>query len=883
MLKRTENMKKIFYAALTFIFLVSLPQTYVCAAGNTARNTAGKTAVRQRVKRQQPAVKEETSQPEQNNAAVHGEKIGVAASVSGTVFSGAGKTRRTIRSGSDIFLNERIRTGKTGSLQIMLLDETVFTLGPDSDMVMDEFVYNPANNDGKVYANVAKGVFRFITGKIARKDPEKMNVKITAGNIGIRGTIVAGKTGPDGSTVILAGPGVKNNSRERAGAIFVSGGSRPWYDKAGKTPVNGRYINVPGYGTTISPNGVVSAPRKMAAELNELNKILAAGPRISMKKGEADGNTEDEVATEEAPVTTTSGQNAVETQEKASGQKEQDTRIEDVNVNSTEYSLTDKFRKYIPLSMNELKNLAGGRNTTATYSKYDIPLKGTVIYAGSSESGEPKDIRSYVSNDTEGFVASFKAKMDFENPEDMKITNMNIGLYRGNRTKSISASSDTTMIRNFSLKSTPISVTTEEYGDVSIATVKFSKENFETQQLQAGESMNGNAKFSLSDSPAFPDMILDISMANICVSSTTIFFTGTLNTAVSSEFPVEELFAMNSSVGVVRLNSMQQSKADYTATGTWYIDDDNNGVFNIKYDATFRTTVNFLAGTFSNTEVNLQNENNSYTYHKDNIVNYTRADSLIGDTYPDYNYNGYLENRFIIKDIELAEPTSDAHIPQKIAAEGYFTASSLNVPSINVILHSYYGDDVDDYYSLSGGLTGNASNVRSALVPMSQEDFTTWKAEWTPPDGHVTYGMHYLLPESSELEEDFSGSLVLRKSNAGPSNIQLDGNFNITPKGSEKTFVVDWSKISVTGPVTNITDITVAVRGNNTTDITVDGPGNTQQPPGVIVTDNPYNSSATVSLLELMQSGNPGILTDLIIGQNGNTLLHAKVYSQEGN
>jgi len=193
MLKRTENMKKIFYAALTCIFLVSLPQTYVCAAGNTVRNTAGKTAVRQRVKRQQPAVKEETSQPEQNNAAVHGEKIGVAASVSGTVFSGAGKTRRTIRSGSDIFLNERIRTGKTGSLQIMLLDETVFTLGPDSDMVMDEFVYNPANNDGKVYANVAKGVFRFITGKIARKDPEKMNVKITAGNIGIRGTIVAGK------------------------------------------------------------------------------------------------------------------------------------------------------------------------------------------------------------------------------------------------------------------------------------------------------------------------------------------------------------------------------------------------------------------------------------------------------------------------------------------------------------------------------------------------------------------------------------------------------------------------------------------------------------------------------------------------------------------
>jgi hypothetical protein len=876
MLKRTENMKKIFYAALTCIFLVSLPQTYVCAAGNTVRNTAGKTAVRQRVKRQQPAVKEETSQPEQNNAAVHGEKIGVAASVSGTVFSGAGKTRRTIRSGSDIFLNERIRTGKTGSLQIMLLDETVFTLGPDSDMVMDEFVYNPANNDGKVYANVAKGVFRFITGKIARKDPEKMNVKITAGNIGIRGTIVAGKTGPDGSTVILAGPGVKNNSRERAGAIFVTGGSRPWYDKTGKTPVNGRYINVPGYGTTVSPNGVVSAPRKMAAELNELNKILAAGPRISMKKGEADGGTEDGVAPEEAPVTTTSGQRAVETQEEASGQKEQDTRIEDVNVNSTEYSLTDKFRKYIPLSMNELKNLAGGRNTTATYSKYNIPIKGTVIYAGSTVSGVPHNISGYENNETAGFVASFKAKMDFSDSDAMELTDMSIGFYQSGRTLTYSSASHETRITEYSKKSDrTIFVTTEEYGDVNIASVKFSETDLATDSTIA--KIDGSAKFSTANLPAFPDMILDLSVENIIVMSTgnPVLLTGTFNTSsISSELPAEELFAMNSSGDdIVRLNSMQQKKADYTATGVWYMSDGN---INKKYNADFRTTVNFLESTFSNTEVNLRYEDNSYTYRNENTFNYIRAETQTPPYYESSGYDStrYLENRFVIKDIEAVEnPVPDIYHPgNKIAAEGYFTDSSLNVPSINVILHPQDNDQIA-YYNYSDVLTGNGSNVQSGAVPMSQEKFNTWATSWIPqntPDGAVTYNTHYLFPESSELE-DFYGSLVLSKSNAGPSNIQLTGNFNITPKGSEDNFIASWSGISITGPVTNITDITVA------------GPGNTQQPGGP-VTDNPYNSSsATVSLLELMQSGNPGILTDLIIGQNGNTLLHAKVYSQEGN
>lgn len=872
MLKRTENMKKIFYAALTFIFLVSMPQTYVCAAGNTVRNTAGKTAVRQRVKRQQPAVKEETSQPEQNNAAVHGEKIGVAASVSGTVFSGAGKTRRTIRSGSDIFLNERIRTGKTGSLQIMLLDETVFTLGPDSDMVMDEFVYNPANNDGRVYANVAKGVFRFITGKIARKDPAKMNVKITAGNIGIRGTIVAGKTGPDGSTVILAGPGVKNNSRERAGAIFVSGGSRPWYDKAGKTPVNGRYINVPGYGTTISPNGVVSAPRKMAAELNELNKILAAGPRISMKKGEADGGTEDGVAPEEAPVTTTSGQRAVETQEEASGQKEQDTRIEDVNVNSTEYSLTDKFRKYIPLSMNELKNLAGGRNTTAVYSKYNIPLKGTVIYAGGDTSGVPNNIQKYASNNTEGYVASFKATMNFLDPENMTISNMNLGFYIGSRPTYMerkSSGNNTTSIVNYSQTSTPISVTAEEYGDASIATVKFSKTDFDGLEA-AGVRLNGSARFSLTDKPAFPDMVMDINMENIIiVSSVPIFFSGNLNTTVSSELPVEELFAMEHNTEVIKRlnNSIQQKKADYTATGAWYMDIDSDN--NIKYDADFRTTVNFLAGTFSNTEVTLRNGDESYIYRNADTTGYESADT-IGSTPHGYNYVEYLANRFIIKDINFVgeESTPDGTVPpalnsNTIAAEGYFTASALNVPSINIILHPQANNTVSDYTCFSDVLTGNGSNVGSAVVPMSQENFNTWKAGWNTPDS-VTYNMHYLLPESSEFEDNFSGYLSLSKINT--SYIQLEGVFNITPKGLDDNISVRIDDVIITSPVTDITPYTeVSVAGN------------TQ--PGGPASNDYYLNNATLSLLELTQSKNPGILTDILLGHDG-TPIHAKIYSR---
>lgn len=198
-------------------------------------------------------------------------KIGVAASVQGTVRV-TGKNRGIVKSGMEVFLNDRVITGNNGSLQVLLLDETVFTLGPNSDMVLDEFVYDPGTASGKVSAKIVKGVFRFITGKIATKNPSNMNVKIQAGNIGIRGTIVAGRTGPDGSTVILAGPGAKNNAGERPGAIYVSGITGP--NENNMDGVNGYFLNTPGEGTNVSSEGIVEKPRMMQNELSELNQVL---------------------------------------------------------------------------------------------------------------------------------------------------------------------------------------------------------------------------------------------------------------------------------------------------------------------------------------------------------------------------------------------------------------------------------------------------------------------------------------------------------------------------------------------------------------------------------------------------------------------------------
>lgn len=102
-----------------------------------------------------------------------------------------------------IDIGTRVITGSTGRLQVLLLDETVFTIGPNSDMVIDEFVYDPDLTPKKIMVKVSKGIFRWVTGKVAHKDPASMRVKIPVGTIGIRGTDFETSVEVDGSGFVI--------------------------------------------------------------------------------------------------------------------------------------------------------------------------------------------------------------------------------------------------------------------------------------------------------------------------------------------------------------------------------------------------------------------------------------------------------------------------------------------------------------------------------------------------------------------------------------------------------------------------------------------------------------------------------------------------------
>ena len=110
--------------------------------------------------------------------------VGIVGAISGTV-----KTEtRDLKPGDKIYLNETIFAGVGSGTQILLLDQSTFTVGEDSEVVMDTFIFDPATNDGKIVASVKQGSLKVISGLISKKNPDSLTVEVPEGTLGSRGT-----------------------------------------------------------------------------------------------------------------------------------------------------------------------------------------------------------------------------------------------------------------------------------------------------------------------------------------------------------------------------------------------------------------------------------------------------------------------------------------------------------------------------------------------------------------------------------------------------------------------------------------------------------------------------------------------------------------------
>jgi peptidylprolyl isomerase len=90
-----------------------------------------------------------------------------------------------VREGQRLRLRQRVATGTDSAARIRFDDGTVLSVGAQSEVVLDEFVYRPQENAADGVARLTRGVLRLGSGR-ARLG---MEVRTPAATLGIRGTV----------------------------------------------------------------------------------------------------------------------------------------------------------------------------------------------------------------------------------------------------------------------------------------------------------------------------------------------------------------------------------------------------------------------------------------------------------------------------------------------------------------------------------------------------------------------------------------------------------------------------------------------------------------------------------------------------------------------
>ncbi len=183
-------------------------------------------------------------------------KVGEIIGQMGTTWNERdGETQNTTM-GYELQMKDFLQTGEDGGMIIHYLDDTKFTMGPNTELIIDEFAFDTSVVPIELAMNVSVNVgsFTYESGSVSNLGGE---VNINAGNatITVQGTAFSGTVTTTGQTTITLLP----DSNGDVGAVTVS-------NDAGSQTITNAYNSV-----TVVSNDLAPTPPKI--ETNKQNII----------------------------------------------------------------------------------------------------------------------------------------------------------------------------------------------------------------------------------------------------------------------------------------------------------------------------------------------------------------------------------------------------------------------------------------------------------------------------------------------------------------------------------------------------------------------------------------------------------------------------------
>jgi hypothetical protein len=116
------------------------------------------------------------------------EAIGQIKTLAGDVTIVRQQMKSPAKAGDLLEKADTLLTGTDGRVGITFIDNSRFSLGPNSQIALEKFTFNPTTQEGEFLTRVDRGTLAVISGRIAHTTPDAMQVQTRTTILGVRGT-----------------------------------------------------------------------------------------------------------------------------------------------------------------------------------------------------------------------------------------------------------------------------------------------------------------------------------------------------------------------------------------------------------------------------------------------------------------------------------------------------------------------------------------------------------------------------------------------------------------------------------------------------------------------------------------------------------------------
>lgn len=114
--------------------------------------------------------------------------VGVVKTVKGVATVTTAGQVVNAQPGTPLHQGSELKTEADASLGVVFGDNTLMSFGPNTALTVEEYLYEPGAGKLKLGARMSKGTLNYVSGAIAKLQPEAVTVKTPSGIIGVRGT-----------------------------------------------------------------------------------------------------------------------------------------------------------------------------------------------------------------------------------------------------------------------------------------------------------------------------------------------------------------------------------------------------------------------------------------------------------------------------------------------------------------------------------------------------------------------------------------------------------------------------------------------------------------------------------------------------------------------